>query len=61
VQGVLLLLVGLYVLSRESTSARRLIYRLRASHPHLGAKLQVWRRQYRPQSQVAEPEPDDDG
>ncbi len=43
-QGVLLLLVGLYVLSRESEYAHRLLERLRAAHPHLDGALQTWKR-----------------
>jgi uncharacterized membrane protein YbaN (DUF454 family) len=39
-QGVLLILLGLYVLSRESRTARRLHDRLLARHPGLRAALE---------------------
>jgi uncharacterized membrane protein YbaN (DUF454 family) len=38
-QGVALILVGLYVLSRESKTARRLLDRVRERHPALWAKM----------------------
>ena len=39
-QGVLLILLGLYVLSRESRTARRLLEKLRARHPGLNAAIE---------------------
>jgi uncharacterized membrane protein YbaN (DUF454 family) len=42
-QGVLFILVGLYVLSRESRRAHELFERLRAQHPGLDAKLRDWK------------------
>ena len=38
-QGVALILVGLYVLSRESETARRLLDRIRERHPGLWTKM----------------------
>lgn len=38
-QGVALIVVGLYVLSRESKTARRLLERLRERHPELYARV----------------------
>ena len=42
-QGVLLILLGLYVLSRESAWARRRLHDLRARHPRVDATLRRWR------------------
>jgi uncharacterized protein len=39
-QGVLLILLGLYVLSRESRTARVLLEKLRARHPGLDAAVE---------------------
>ena len=39
-QGVLFILLGLYVLSRESKSARKLLERLRNRHPGAYATMQ---------------------
>jgi uncharacterized membrane protein YbaN (DUF454 family) len=41
-QGVLFILLGLYVLSRESESARRWLRRGRARYPKVDAKLREW-------------------
>ena len=45
-QGVLFILLGLYVLSRESETARRWLHRIRESHPGLDAKLKQWGRKW---------------
>ena len=42
-QGVLFLLLGLYVLSRESKTARRLVERLRERHPDVDKTLHRWK------------------
>jgi len=42
-QGVLFILLGLYVLSRESTTARQWLDRLRARHPAVDERLHRWR------------------
>ena len=42
-QGVLFILLGLYVLSRESKTARRWLDRLRARHPAVDERLHRWR------------------
>ncbi len=39
-QGILLLLLGLYVLSRESRTARGLFERLRQRYPRADARMQ---------------------
>jgi len=48
-QGILLILIGFYVLSRESRWARRHLEDLRARHPWADAKLealkQKWKRE----------------
>jgi len=50
-QGVLFILLGLYVLSRESETARVWLHNLRERHPAVDAKLnrwsQWWRRRFR--------------
>ena len=46
-QGVLFILLGLYVLSRESETARRWLHRVRESHPGLDKKLKQWGRKWR--------------
>ena len=46
-QGVVLILLGLFVLSRESRFARRLLDDLRARHPGLDAKLQAARARFK--------------
>lgn len=46
-QGVLFLFLGLYVLSRESTTAHRWMERLRARHPELDQSLQRWKTRFR--------------
>ena len=46
-QGVLLLLLGLYVLSRESRTARRLFERLRQRYPGADGKLHHLRQRLR--------------
>jgi uncharacterized membrane protein YbaN (DUF454 family) len=46
-QGVLFLFLGLYVLSRESTTAHRWMERLRARHPELDQSLQRWKARFR--------------
>lgn len=42
-QGVLFILLGLYVLSRESKTARRWLEHLRSRHPAVDARLHRWR------------------
>ena len=49
-QGVLFILLGLYVLSRESETARRWLHRVRESHPGLDEKLKQWGRKWRKRS-----------
>ena len=46
-QGVLFILLGLYVLSRESEIARRWLHRVRERHPRLDEKLKQWGRKWR--------------
>ena len=41
-QGVLFILLGLYVLSRESETARRWLHKLREKHPLVDKKLEGW-------------------
>lgn len=41
-QGVLFIMLGLLVLSRESETAHRWLQRGRQRHPHLDAKLHDW-------------------
>ena len=52
-QGVLFILLGLYVLSRESETAHSWLQRGRKRYPHLDAKLSQWglwwRRRFRRQ------------
>jgi uncharacterized membrane protein YbaN (DUF454 family) len=40
-QGILFILLGLYVLSRESKTARRLLDRLRERYPDAYAKMRL--------------------
>ncbi len=42
-QGVLLILLGFYVLSRESKWARGQFEKLRERHPKLDKKMREWR------------------
>jgi uncharacterized membrane protein YbaN (DUF454 family) len=42
-QGVLMIVLGLYVLSRESAWAKRRLHELRARHPRVDAMLRRWR------------------
>jgi uncharacterized membrane protein YbaN (DUF454 family) len=46
-QGVLFILLGLYVLSRESETARGWLHRVRDSHPGLDEKLKQWGKKWR--------------
>jgi uncharacterized membrane protein YbaN (DUF454 family) len=46
-QGVLFLLLGLYVLSRESKTAHHWVEKLRESHPHLDEKLHRWKERFK--------------
>jgi uncharacterized membrane protein YbaN (DUF454 family) len=46
-QGILFILLGLYVLSRESKTARRWLEHGRERHPKLDAKLRKWGRWWR--------------
>lgn len=46
-QGVLLILLGLYVLSRESDWARRLLHRFRDRHPGLNRAIERIRERFR--------------
>ena len=55
-QGVLLILLGLYVLSRESAWARLLFQKLRVRYPRLDEKIRVWRRKLRFFRRDSEPE-----
>ena len=52
-QGVLFILLGLYVLSRESETAHRWLQRGRKRYPHLDERLREgglwWRRRFRRQ------------
>jgi uncharacterized membrane protein YbaN (DUF454 family) len=41
-QGVLFIFLGLYVLSRESETARRWLHRMRDRHPTVDDKLKGW-------------------
>ena len=42
-QGVLFILLGLYVLSRESKTARRWLEHFRSRHPAVDKRLHRWR------------------
>lgn len=46
-QGILFILLGLYVLSRESITARRWLDRGRKRYPKVDAKLTHWGRWWR--------------
>ncbi len=46
-QGVLFILLGLYVLSRESEVAHRLFERLRARYPQVDRRVQAIRDRFR--------------
>jgi uncharacterized membrane protein YbaN (DUF454 family) len=46
-QGILLILLGLYLLSRESELARRWFERGRRRFPRVDARLKQWRRWWR--------------
>ncbi|MFV2071467.1 MAG: PGPGW domain-containing protein [Thermoanaerobaculales bacterium] len=46
-QGVLFIFLGLYLLSRESAAARRLLDKLRARYPSVDARLHSWRERFR--------------
>ncbi len=46
-QGVLFLLAGLYLLSRESIIARRLLNWLRQRYPALDRKVKAWADRFR--------------
>ena len=46
-QGVLFILLGLWVLSTESETAHRWLERARARHPKADAKLKQWGRWWR--------------
>jgi uncharacterized membrane protein YbaN (DUF454 family) len=48
-QGVLFILLGLWVLSIESETAHRWLQRARARHPKADAKLKQWGRWWRRQ------------
>ena len=58
-QGVLFILLGLYVLSRESETAHRWLQHGRERHPKVDAKLRDWgrwwRRRFRRQSRKDTP------
>lgn len=41
-QGVLFILIGLYVLSRESETARRRLHQMREKYPRIDEKLNRW-------------------
>jgi uncharacterized membrane protein YbaN (DUF454 family) len=55
-QGVLFILLGFYVLSRESRWARGLFERLRARYPRVDAKLEALKQRFR-RADGARPEP----
>ena len=55
-QGVLFILLGLYVLSRESVAAHRLLERLRARYPGVDAKLHGWRERFHRSKRTREEE-----
>jgi uncharacterized membrane protein YbaN (DUF454 family) len=61
-QGVLFILLGLYVLSRESETAHRWLERGRKRYPRAEAKLKQWgswwRRRFGRHSSEKPPEPD---
>jgi len=46
-QGVLFILLGLYVLSRESETARGWLHRVRGRYPAMDARLIEWARWWR--------------
>jgi len=46
-QGVLFILLGLYVLSRESETAHRWLQKGRKRYPHLDEKLTQWGKWWR--------------
>jgi uncharacterized membrane protein YbaN (DUF454 family) len=46
-QGILLIFLGLYLLSRESETARRWFERGRRRYPRIDAKLKKWRQWWR--------------
>ncbi|MBD3855240.1 MAG: DUF454 family protein [Acidobacteria bacterium] len=46
-QGVLFILLGLLVLSRESETAHRWLQRGRQRYPHLDSKLKEWGERWR--------------
>ena len=46
-QGILFILLGLYVLSRESKTAHRWLEHGRQRHPKIDAKLKDWGRWWR--------------
>jgi uncharacterized membrane protein YbaN (DUF454 family) len=46
-QGILFILLGLYVLSRESQTARRWLDRGRKRYPKVDAKLKQWGKWWR--------------
>ncbi len=46
-QGILLIVAGLWVLSLESKTARRLLERIRHRFPRLDSKLTAWQERWR--------------
>jgi len=46
-QGVLFIMLGLYVLSRESQAAHRWLQHGRQRYPHVDAKLKEWGTRWR--------------
>jgi uncharacterized membrane protein YbaN (DUF454 family) len=61
-QGVLFIMLGLLVLSRESQTARRWLQRGRQRYPHVDAKLKKWGKWWRKRfrRQKSEDNPDAD-
>jgi uncharacterized membrane protein YbaN (DUF454 family) len=55
-QGILFILLGLYVLSRESTTARRMLDRLRARYPKAYDKMKQLKEKIRSLLPRREPE-----
>jgi len=46
-QGILFILLGLYVLSRESETARHWLHKVREKHPSVDEKLERWGTRWR--------------
>ena len=59
-QGVLFILLGLLVLSRESETAHRWLEQGRKRHPHLDERLKRWGTWWRKRLGIEEPGPTPD-